>query len=304
MTALDLTVEQANWLDWRRHGLGGSDIGALLGLSKWQSPWSLWADKLGLLADTETTARQRIGHRMEAVLAAEFRDHTGLYIAGEQTRCTSKAWPIARCTIDGYVCEDPDDGEPLGIWEAKTDAHFSWPDGPPASYLAQARWNMMVTGTTACWLTVMFAGFRCETFEILQHQPDVDLMLDRAREFWQHIETGEPPPVDASDATTAAIGQAWPDHVSGVRAELDTISELVAERVGRKAQAKVLDDLIAEIDNEIKVLLADAEVGTVAGEPVVTWRQQAGRTSTCEACGHTKTGAPFRVLRTTKKGTK
>ena len=47
------------WHEWRSHGIGGSDIGAILGLSKFASPWTVWADKQGLLPPTPETQRQR-----------------------------------------------------------------------------------------------------------------------------------------------------------------------------------------------------------------------------------------------------
>ena len=48
-------MNRAEWLNWRRTGLGGSDIAAVLGLSKWRTPWDVWADKKGLLPEKEET---------------------------------------------------------------------------------------------------------------------------------------------------------------------------------------------------------------------------------------------------------
>jgi predicted phage-related endonuclease len=101
----------AAWHGWRRGGIGGSDIAGIIGISRWASPWSVWADKVQLRQPTGDTQRQRIGKRMEHVLAAEFNEETGLYVAGEQTWCWDPEHPHRRCTVDGFVYEEPN-GKP------------------------------------------------------------------------------------------------------------------------------------------------------------------------------------------------
>ena len=70
MTTVDTRAE---WLRWRRSGIGASDIAALLGISPWASPFSVWADKLGLLPDEELDDDdvREFGRRLDA-LALEF----------------------------------------------------------------------------------------------------------------------------------------------------------------------------------------------------------------------------------------
>jgi YqaJ-like recombinase protein len=42
-------IPEAEWLALRKTGIGGSDIGALLGMSKYTSPYELYLDKRGEL---------------------------------------------------------------------------------------------------------------------------------------------------------------------------------------------------------------------------------------------------------------
>lgn len=292
-------MSDADWHAWRSEGVGGSDIAALLGLSSFSSPYKLWCEKVGLLPPTESTPRQRIGQRMEPVLAAEFHDATGLWIAGSQTWCEHAEHRHRRCTVDGFVYDslhDPTlDGIQLGTWEAKTDGRYGWPDGPPANIRAQCVWQMGVTGVEHCWLTVMFAGFRCETFEIDWDaegaKADWDLMCERADRFWfDHVCTGNPPPIDGSDATADAIATIWPEHTPGVAVDLDDLAEQLTERADLKEAIKADKARLAELDNAIKARLADAELGTVAGVPLLTYRQQT-------RAEHVVAESTFRVLR-------
>jgi putative phage-type endonuclease len=267
------------WHEWRRNGIGGSDVAGLLMPGKWSSPWSIWAAKTGLIEPTESTDRQRIGKRMESVIAAEFEDaRPGLYVLGEQTWCEHPQHSWARCTVDGFVAERVDaeieftGDTALGVFEAKTDSRFGW-DEVPANYRMQCLWNMGVTGMRSAFLAVMFAGFRFEVFEVEWDQAEWDLMLDVAGTFWhEHVLTGVPPLADGSEATADALARAYPEHVPGVEVALDDIAGSLEQRDYLRDQRKEYDDALKEIDNAIKARLADAEVGTVAGVPVLTYR--------------------------------
>lgn len=211
-----MTVDEKAWHDFRRQGVGASDISALIGLSRYASPTSLYYEKLGLLEPDEETQRQRIGKRMEALLAAEFHDETGLYVVGEQTWVTHPEHTFARCTLDGLVSESPTNADldsVIATWEAKSDGRFGWPDGIPHNIRAQCVFQMGVTSVRHCFLTVMFAGFNIKHYEIPfddEARSDWLFMLDAARTFWtQHVLTGTPPPVDDHDATVAALTEIY-----------------------------------------------------------------------------------------------
>lgn len=303
--AAELTDDQA-WRSWRGKGLGASDIGALLGLSNWSSPYSLWCEKLGLLPPSPETQRQRIGKRMEAVLAAEFQDETGLRLAGEQTWLTAKDWPIARCTIDAAVVPPPAPGVPveltdwLGPLEMKTSGMRKWDEIPPV-YLAQIQWQMYVMGADRGWFFVMFSNWTTQPFEVERDQDDIDFMVARAREFWHLVETGTMPDIDGSEATANAIARLHPTHIEGRTVDLSHLGAHVAHMLDLKAEAKRLTDEAKELDNQVRAAIGDAEIAEIDGRPAFTYRQQAGAKRTCAACGHTTQGEPFRVLRQIKK---
>jgi len=269
------------WHEWRSGGLGASDVAPLVGLSSWSSPYSVWAAKVGLIAPSPTSDRQAIGHAMEGVLAQLFTERTGLHVAGEQSWCEHPelSWP--RCTVDGFVYASPADSNAvdpfnrlaLGGFEAKTDGRFGWPDGIPPAYQCQAQWSMWVTGLQRWWVGVMFAGFRFEVFEIARDDLDVALLVKAATAFWHdHVVTGVPPAIDASDATRDALATVYPDHVPGVTVGLDGIVEQLVRRSELKGLLKGAEVELDRIENEIRAVLGDAEVGTVAGVPALTYR--------------------------------
>lgn len=266
--ATALASAELEWKMWRRGGVGGSDIAALLGLSSWASPTSLYYDKVGELVDDDQpdTERQRIGKRMETVLALEFNDRTGLYVAGEQTRCEHGLFTWARCTVDGFVQDSPfgspgvDGDLALGTVQMKTDGRFGWPDGIPPAIRAQCVWEMGVTDHLHCWLIVMFAGFRVEVFELdwdADAHSDWMFMLDVARDFWEnHVLPRVPPPVDDHWATTAAL-TAIHAGAEGYIDAGDDDRELVA-RILRSAQLTAAVEATEQrYRNELRARLGD-----------------------------------------------
>lgn len=280
-------TDRAEWHEWRAKGIGASDIAGLLGLSSYSSPYSLWLDKTGQLPPRpEDTARQRIGKRMEALLAAEFHDHYPyLWAVGEQTLCEHPDHPWMRCTVDGFAVQSAgahDISEAVATVQYKTDGRHSWPDGIPVAIRAQCIWEMAVTGLRHCFLVVMFAGFRVEVFEIpWDESAESDWLVMRvaAEEFWHdHVLAGVAPPIDDSSATTDAL------ELMGETAER---SPMAADAKARALVADIrtytLNRKQAEADenrakNELRALMIDY-TDLIDGEvTIATWRPQVRRT--------------------------
>jgi predicted phage-related endonuclease len=72
------------WLDWRRTRVGGSDVSAILGISNYGSPWSVWAEKVGLIGDEPSDELMEAGRWLEHAIAPWFSDRTGLHVIGTQ----------------------------------------------------------------------------------------------------------------------------------------------------------------------------------------------------------------------------
>lgn len=258
----------AAWHAWRRQGVGGSDIATILGLSSYASPVSLYFSKVGLIDDNSPdTQRQRLGKRMEAVLAAEFNDMTGLYVVGEQTWCEHPERRWAHCTVDGLVTDNPIHGalspefEPIGVIEFKTDGRFAWPDGIPPNIRAQAIWQLGVTGMTHSWVVVLFAGFRIEIFEIdwdADAQADWVFMLDRATAFWvDNVQAGVVPPMDDHPATTTALTAIYDADPDGAVDIDDQGRTLVRQVVAAHNEAKAMQSTESRLKNELRAYMGD-----------------------------------------------
>lgn len=299
MKPLDtLGAEYRQWQQERRNGIGGSDVAGILGLSKWASPYSVWADKVLDQRDETPEQRERwdAGHDAEHYLALQFqRHHPGLYVGAEQYRLSNdKPWAFAH--VDGLIFDGCyEDAEVVGPWDAKTVNDYTPWDEVPPYYVAQMQWAMWLGAYEVAWITAGFSGWKTRTYEIERDQGDIDLIVAECERFWtEHVVTGIPPEVDDSDATSKAIAAHHPEHIEGERAE---VSELdVARWVTAKQNEADAKRRKTEAQNRIAAALGDAEIGTAGDTALVTYRSQT-RTTTCEACGHESTSKPFRVLR-------
>jgi putative phage-type endonuclease len=291
------------WHDERRTRIGGSDIAALMGESNYGSPWSVWAEKVGAIPpDLERTEAQQFGLDAEEWLARAFTKATGLHVFGEQLMIRDVDAPHRGATLDGLVGESPnsDIGSAIATWQAKTDRQLgpkweTWENVPARIYL-QCMWEMGCAKVTTGWLSVMHAGLHIEHIEIPWNQGVWDEMCRVADAFWfDHVVTGIAPPVDGSDATFDALAAAYPEHIEGDMVEIDP--DALDEWHDATAVRKAAERLEKDAKARLVAAIGAAEYGAINGQPVVTFRQQAGRTTECPNCGHSTTGEPFRVLR-------
>ena len=58
-------MPRAEWLEVRRQTIGGSEASAIVGLSKWASPLSVWAEKLEKVEDKTETGGMRMVRDLE-----------------------------------------------------------------------------------------------------------------------------------------------------------------------------------------------------------------------------------------------
>ncbi len=73
-------MDYADWLDWRRKGIGGSDASVVCGISRYKSPVELWMDKTGHLPYDDAGETAYWGAQLEALVKAEFSKRTGIEV--------------------------------------------------------------------------------------------------------------------------------------------------------------------------------------------------------------------------------
>lgn len=208
------------WHAARALGLGGSEIGAVLGLSPWESRFSLWHRKAGMIAAVETTPEMEWGTRLEPVILAKYCDeHPELdYSVRNGTFChADRSWQVA----------NPD----LLAVDRVVDAKFSmfgdgWgeprTDEIPVHIRAQALWYCDVLGLDRADLAVLVGGCDYREYVVTYDAAEAEQLRDAAVEFLATIARNERPDIDEHSATYQAIKEMHPD-IDPVDVDLDDV---------------------------------------------------------------------------------
>lgn len=262
------------WLQWRRRGIGGSDAPAILGQSSFGTPWTVWVDKVEGTPGDDAGERARWGKRLEPVIADVFAEETGLDVTERRAILQHRdvEWMIG--DIDRFVVAD---GVEQAVVEVKATDFFmrdDWEDGDvPVRVQIQTQHYLAVTDLRLAYVVVLIGGNRLETRIIERDDLLIaDLMAVEER-FWRMVENRTPPKVDGTELTTSALKRRFGRSVAESSVVLpDSVLELVDRRAEACARKKRAEEEVQLVDNELRLLLGEHEVGVVAGSPVVTWR--------------------------------
>ena len=93
------TLSREDWLSYRKLGIGGSDVAAIMGISPFATIRDLYNDKLGiepLIEEESNWVAKEVGHRLEDLVAEIFSKKTGITVFPVRRcsgiRCTPLCW--------------------------------------------------------------------------------------------------------------------------------------------------------------------------------------------------------------------
>ncbi len=253
------------WLEARRAGIGSSDIPVIAGESPYSTPYSLWAEKVGLLTpepDADQAELFEIGHLMEPVLLSLYERRTGRHPRRSPQMRVSPDLPWAFASLDATA--------PVRrVVEAKWTHSGRWGDaGVPDDVLLQVQWQLFVTGWDVADV-VALKGPRPRIVEVPRDQDYIDKLVTLASDFWQHVESRTPPDLDGSDATRKALTALYPAPTAPALASTPDLATLVAQYVEAKAVAKEATAAEATCANALRAVISTAD----GIEGLVTYRK-------------------------------
>jgi putative phage-type endonuclease len=270
--------DRRRWLEARRSGIGGSDAAAVVGLSPWASPLSLWVEKVRDVEDAGQTEAMRWGTVLEDAIAREMAKEHGISLGP----CPGilahpeRRWQIA--TIDRYGVHRHT-REPNAVVEVKnTNAfgHADWPaDGPPPDHVViQVQHQLDVTGLEVGYVAALVGGNTPRWWEIFRDGELIGSLRAEEARFWsEHVLTGQPPDPIGHDADGDALADLYPGD-PGRELILDRdLLALIEQRQAARVAAAELAAIADGIDLQIKATLGPATEGLRPdGSTAVTWR--------------------------------
>lgn len=272
------TKEHDLWLAERRKGIGGSDAGALAGLSDYRTPLDVFLDKTGRAEPIEDNEPMFWGRTLEAVVANVYAQRTGDKVRRMGIR-HSKTNPFMLANIDRQIIGDP---RGPGVLEVKTAGQFSaddWgeegTDEVPSAYYAQICHYLAVTGYAWARLAVLIGGRDFRVYDIPRDEDLINSLVEIERKFWfEHVQKDLPP----DPTTTADLNKLWPVDTGREVVASPTTMASVFELRGVKQQLTSLNNTKKDLEDDIREALADAStLIDEEGNKLATWKTQTAR---------------------------
>ncbi len=275
-------AERAEWLAWRRGGIGASDVACAV-TGEYGGAYGVVADKRGYEAEDGNDDVKARGHRWEHPLADALLQTHGLYVIGEQMWAEHPDRPTHRATVEGFVHWQPEahPDEVDDLLEIKTTNLHQ----PPKwwYYLTQTQWQMHVTGTSRTLLIVATVDdaaaetpMELDSIRyrwILRDQAVIDRLVSLADELWAHVQAKTwPEPSDGS--VLAYVKAANAKATDGAEADIDPVAGLIAEYQELRERFKHAESVLKTTEAKIRQAMGEAtEAKTSDGR----WRVRVGQ---------------------------
>lgn len=264
-------MSREDWLAQRRKTIGGSDAAAIVGLSRYSTPYTIFMDKTGRLPDKPDTEAMRLGRDLEDYVAKRWQEATGKKVRRLQAMLYNPMYPFAHADVDRMVI-----GEDAGL-ECKTTStldvkQFNGVEFPE-KYYAQCVHYLAVTGLKRWYLAVLVFGRGFFVFTLERDQLEIDALMTAEAEFWtENVAKDNPPPPDGSQATTDALQVIYAESQDEER-DLFGRETMLDEYMQLKRQKRAIEDRVGEIENSLKEDLQEAERGR-CGFYTISWKSQ------------------------------
>jgi putative phage-type endonuclease len=260
----------------RRTGMGSTCIVEANGLAPWKGagPMRLFTEKLGIVSpdDEEEISDDgwlEWGHIMEPVIADWYeRDRGARLLPGGPVH--SQEHPHFWATLDRVVIGENRLVEIKNVGSPTLYSHWSTSSesGVPDYVRAQVTVAMGFRGSRETDVVASIGGRPPHVWRLFFDAELYDLLIDGALRFWQLVQDGTPPPLDATPATKRYLLAKYPHPTDPVIEPADEETHALAlerlEAAARERAAKARKDAI---DAELM-----ARVGTRDGIYGEGWR--------------------------------
>lgn len=264
-------MNKLEWLKERQCGIGGSDVGAILGVNKYKTPFEVYLEKTEPITEVgEQSESAYWGDQFEEVVAKEFEKRTGKKVRRDRKHYKHKDYPFMVANIDRRVVGEN------AILECKTANQYlatEWQDDEiPASYLLQVQHYLFVTGAEVGYIAVLIGGQKFIWKEAQRDEELIQMIIESEKNFWKMVQDKTPPALDGSSAAENYLKEKYKQAESEKSIELGfEYKDKIKAYFELKEQKDLLENQIKEIENQIKFELKDAEIGFTPGYSI-SWK--------------------------------
>ena len=205
------------WLDWRRNGIGASDISIIQGSNKYKTPLTLWDEKCGFKGEDEMNFAMKHGVRNEDRARQWVNENQQLNL--EPLCLEDNENSFFRASLDGF------DMEKKVLCEIKCPVSDDILDKArehrniPLYWQHQIQWQIMLCNPVRAFVAIWdYRHESCITVEAFAQPTLQKEMIDKGKEFWRMVQLGVPPKpsekdyIHVDDEELKALLQEYKDH--------------------------------------------------------------------------------------------
>lgn len=269
-----MDANASSWHEQRMTGIGGSDVAAILGLSKWNTPRGVWEQKVGIAQPVEDNPAMFWGRTLEPVVRQHYSDQTGREVRIPTDLLRSPQYTFMIANVDGVTA----DRRIVEIKTARDGRDWGEPgtDEIPIYYICQVQHYMAVTGFDVADVAVLIGGSDFRLYEIHADVEFQSLMVEKEAEFWECVTSKAPPaPVSYQDMLAAFKTSKSVEVVASgeIRSYVHRLKVLSAQIKQMEEEHEACKAAIMGAMGEADTLVAPD------GKPLVTWKSSKPRES-------------------------
>lgn len=258
-------MDKLQWLKERQCGIGGSDVGAILGVNKYKTPFEVYLEKTEPITEVgEQSESAYWGDQFEEVVAKEFEKRTGKKVRRDRKHYKHKEYSFMVANIDRKVVGEN------AILECKTANQYlanEWQDDEvPASYLLQVQHYLFVTGAEVGYIAVLIGGQKFVWKEVQRDEELIEVIIEAEKEFWKMVQDKTPPALDGSSAAEKYLKERYKEAEEDKSIELGfEYKDKIKTYLDMKVQLKNFETQVKELENHIKFEIGNAEYAHAPG---------------------------------------
>ena len=266
--------------------ISASKVAAILGVSPYTSPYTLWHQMKGLVPPEADKAVFRRGHLLEPAVAAWFaQEHpewdiatTGTWTHAEREHQTASPDRLVYTGSPGS-----DEFDLLEIKSTTKDHEWGKPGTAevPLYYWVQAIWQMDTVGVTRCHFAIIGSFLEFSAYVVDYDPVAARIIREQVDAFHASLSATTPPALDQHPTTFDTVRQLHPDVTDETVAVSDEVGVryVRAKRAADAAEAELIGAKAALID-----AMGTAKAATWGGATIATRRAaRAGATPTIYA---------------------
>lgn len=253
MTAITIR-DDAHWHELRAKTVGGSEVGALFGLSPFLTEWELFMDKAGKLPrqDLERVRHITAGKFFEAGVMGWAAHKWGMKVRKVRRYLISDRCPGMGATLD-FEEEGIGRRRPVEIKFPQNSDGWDWEGDTitlaPDIYLLQVQQEIECSGASDGVLVAYLGG---DVRRVIYQRRDgiINTLADRISTFWKDIAAGNEPAIDFKADAEAVMRYAASMPVRSLEwaPEIEAIAKRAFENAAlAKEHAETADAAKAEL---------------------------------------------------------